>query len=281
MPKTWFVTGASRGIGAEVVMAALAAGDQVVATGRKPAQIAKIFEAYSDRVLAVELDVTKEAQAFVAVEAAIARFGRIDVLVNNAGYGQLGAFEANEAIDVEQQFATNVFGLFHVTRAVLPVMRRQRAGRILNISSVAGVVGFPDGSLYCSSKFAVEGFSESLAQEVAPFGILVTSVEPGVVHTEFLDDSSVRYGSGVIEDYAQFSADSAARWDELRQSRGSDPARLAAALITLVSVDKPPMHFPCGSDAIELIGGKLMTMRDEIDQWRELSSSTDMVVEGM
>jgi NAD(P)-dependent dehydrogenase (short-subunit alcohol dehydrogenase family) len=156
MTKTWFITGAARGIGAEVANAALAAGDQVVATGRNRAQIEKVFAAHADRVLAVELDVTNEEQAFAAVAAAVARFGRIDILVNNAGYGQLGAFEENEVADIERQFATNVFGTFHVTRAVLPVMRKQRAGRIFNLSSMGGVIGFPAASLYCSAKFAVE-----------------------------------------------------------------------------------------------------------------------------
>jgi NAD(P)-dependent dehydrogenase (short-subunit alcohol dehydrogenase family) len=162
MAKTWFITGAARGIGAEIVKAALAAGDQVVATGRNAASIEKTFGAHKDRILAQSLDVTSEAQALAAVEAALKRFGRIDVLVNNAGYGLLGAFEENVAKDIEQQYQTNVFGVLHVTRAVLPVMRKQRSGHIFNLSSIGGVVGYPCGAIYCSTKFAIEGFSESL-----------------------------------------------------------------------------------------------------------------------
>src|SRR4030095_2055085 len=204
MSKVWFITGASRGIGAEIAKAALASGDRVVATGRNRAQIEKAFAGH-ERLLAVELDVTDAAQAHRAVDAALAKFGRIDVLVNNAGYGQLGAFEENEAGDIEQQYATNVFGLFHVTRAVLPVMRRQRGGHVFNLSSMAGVLGFASASIYCSTKFAVEGFSESLAMEVAQFGIKITIVEPGFFRTDFLDTSSIRYGGKVVDEYVPSS----------------------------------------------------------------------------
>ncbi len=281
MIKTWFVTGAARGIGAEVVKAALAAGDNVVATGRKRAQVEKAFEAlepYPDRVLAVELDVTDEAQATAAVDAAVGRFGRIDVLVNNAGYGQMGAFEENEVGDIERQFATNVFGTLHVTRAVLPVMRKQRSGRIFNLSSVGGIVGFPGASIYCSTKFAIEGFSESLALELAQFNIHVTIVEPGFFRTDFLDGSSVRYGSKVIEDYARSSAEAKASYDSHNHQQAGDPAMLGSALVQLASMEKPPLRYVAGSDAVEWILGKETAMRNEIEQWRELSISTDGTV---
>jgi NAD(P)-dependent dehydrogenase (short-subunit alcohol dehydrogenase family) len=280
MIKTWFVTGAARGIGAEVVKAALSAGDNVVATGRKRAQVEKAFEAleaYSDRVLAVELDVTDESQAVAAVEAGVARFGRIDVLVNNAGYGQMGAFEENEVGDIERQFATNVFGTLHVTRAVLPVMRQQRAGRIFNLSSVGGIVGFPGASIYCSTKFAIEGFSESLALELAQFNICVTIVEPGFFRTDFLDGSSVRYGTKVIDDYVRSSAEAKASYDSHNHQQAGDPAKLGAALVKLASMEKPPLRYVAGSDAVEWILGKESAMRNEIEQWRELSVSTDAV----
>src|SRR4051794_9413226 len=178
MSKTWFVTGAARGIGASIVRAALAAGDRVVATGRDPEAIAASF-GRAEAVLALRLDVTGRQEVEAAVAAALERFGRIDVLVNNAGYGHFGMFEESTPEEAERQFATNVFGLFDLTRAVLPAMRRQRAGHVVNISSVAGIRGGPGGSLYCASKHAVEGFSESLAHEVSPFGIRITLVEPG------------------------------------------------------------------------------------------------------
>jgi NAD(P)-dependent dehydrogenase (short-subunit alcohol dehydrogenase family) len=280
MIKTWFVTGAARGIGAEVVKAALAAGDNVVATGRKRAQVEKAFETlepFAERGLAVELDVTSEEQATAAVEAAVARFGRIDVLVNNAGYGQMGAFEENEVGDIERQFATNVFGTLHVTRAILPVMRKQRAGRIFNLSSVGGIVGFPGASIYCSTKFAIEGFSESLALELAQFNIHVTIVEPGFFRTDFLDGSSVRYGAKVIEDYARSSAEAKASYDSHNHQQAGDPAKLGASLVRLASMEKPPLRYVAGSDAVEWILGKETAMRNEIEQWRELSVSTDAV----
>src|SRR5262249_18080017 len=270
-----FVTGAGRGIGLEVAKAALAAGDRVVATGRDRARVEQALAADPDRVLAVELDITVEAQAFRAVEAAVDRFGGIDVLVNNAGYGQLGAFEENDAADVERQFETNVFGTFHVTRAVLPAMRRQRAGRIFNVSSVGGVIGVEGGSIYCAAKFAVEGFSESLAQEVARFGIHVTIVEPGYFRTDFLDRSSARYGAKVIDDYARSSAELRANFDAHSHRQAGDPAKLAAALVILAGENQPPLRFPAGSDAVEWILGKLAAMRGEIDRGRELSVSTD------
>ena len=174
---------------------------------------------------------TDAAQAHRAVDAALAKFGRIDVLVNNAGYGQLGAFEENETGDIEQQYATNVFGLFHVTRAVLPVMRRQRGGHIFNVSSMAGVLGFASASIYCSAKFAVEGFSESLALEVAQFGINVTIVEPGFFRTDFLDGSSVRYGNKVVEDYVPSSTELKAAFDNHSYKQAGDPVKLGKALV--------------------------------------------------
>ncbi len=187
MNKVWFITGAARGLGAAIAKAALADGDRVVVSGRRIEPLENVFAEYGERVMAVALDVTDEAQALAAVETAVARFGRIDVLVNNAGYGQLAPFEDNFASDAAQQFATNVFGVFNVCRAVLPVMRQQRSGRVFNVSSMGGMVGMGGAALYCASKFAVEGFSESLVQEVTQFGIKVTLVEPGVFRTDFLD----------------------------------------------------------------------------------------------
>ena len=273
--KVWFITGASRGIGAEIVKAALAAGDNVIATGRNRVQIAATFKQHADQVLAVELDVSKELHAFAAVETAVERFGRIDVLVNNAGYGQLGVFEENSAAEIQRQYDTNVFGTFNVTRAALPVMRRQRSGHIFNVSSMGGAIGFPAAAVYCSTKFAVEGFSESLALDVADFGIHVTIVEPGFIRTDFLDSSSIRYGTRRVAGYEQISARLRAEYDSYNHQQSGDPAKLAAALLTLANSDQPPMRYAAGSDAFERITSKLAGMQSELHGYQKLSASVD------
>ena len=270
-PPTWFITGAARGIGAHTVQAALAAGHNVVATARSRLSITTTHA----HLLALDLDVTVEAQAHAAVQAAVARFGRIDVLVNNAGYGQLGLFEESSAANAQTQFDTNVFGLFHVTRAVLPVMRQQRAGRVLNISSIAGMRGRTGTALYSASKFAVEGFSEALAQEVAAFGIHVTIVEPGAFRTDFLDGQSMRYGSQTIVDYAAQSAQVAEGFGARNHLQPGDPARLAAVLLQLAAHPAPPLRLAAGSDAVEIVGAKIEALRAEWLAWRELSVTTD------
>ena len=279
MSKVWLITGAARGLGAEIAKAALVNGDRVVATGRKLAQVEKTFAEIGDRVLSLPLDVTSESQAVAAVEAAVERFGRIDVLVNNAGYGLLGMFEESTPEEIERQYATNVFGLMHVTRAVLPVMRRQRSGHIFNISSVGGQVSASGGSLYCSTKFAVEGLSEGLAAEVRPFGIHVTIVEPGYFRTDFLDGSSIRYGSRRVDDYATTSDSVRSFFEGRNHQQAGDPTKLAAALVTLASVEHPPVRWAAGSDAVESIEEKIGSLIGELDQWRELSLSTDLVAE--
>ena len=274
-PKTWFVTGAARGIGFEIARAALAAGDSVVATGRDRSRLEAAFAAWGERVLSLTLDVTDEAQAQAATIAAVERFGRIDVLVNNAGYGQLGLFEENEPGEIERQFATNVFGTFHVTRAVLPVMRRQRSGRIFNLSSMGGVLGFMGASVYCATKFAIEGFSESLAPEVEPFGIHVTLVEPGFFRTDFLDASSVRYGGRAIAAYAALSAEAKSTYAGHNHRQAGDPAKLGAALVELAAAAEPPLRYAAGSDAVDAILGSLAERQREIERWRALSVGTD------
>jgi NAD(P)-dependent dehydrogenase (short-subunit alcohol dehydrogenase family) len=209
----------------------------------------------------------------------VARFGRIDVLVNNAGYGQLGLFEESTAADAQAQFDTNVFGLFHVTRAVLPVMRQQRSGRVLNISSIAGMRGRTGTALYSASKFAVEGFSEALAQEVAAFGILVTIVQPGAFRTDFLDGQSMRTGSQPLAapaaDYAAQSAQVAEGFDARNHQQPGDPARLAEVLLQLAAHPAPPLRLAAGSDAVEIIGAKIEALRGELEAWRGVSVGTD------
>jgi NAD(P)-dependent dehydrogenase (short-subunit alcohol dehydrogenase family) len=271
-PLTWFITGAARGLGAHTVQAALAAGHNVVATARRRHRIT----ATHDRLLALDLDVTDEAQAHAAAQAAVARFGRIDVLVNNAGYGQMGLFEEVSAAQAQAQFDTNVFGLFHVTRAVLPVMRQQRAGHVFNLSSIGGIQGgYPGASLYCASKFAVEGFSEGLAQEVSVFGIKVTIVEPGFFRTDFLDAQSVRFGEVTVADYAAQSAEIRASYGAYNHQQPGDPARLAATLLQLADHPTPPLRFAAGSDAVAVVTAKVEALRAELQTWQALSVTTD------
>ena len=271
-PQTWLITGAARGIGAHTMQAALAAGHNVVATARSCHSIATTH----DRLLALDLDVTDEAQAKTAVQAAVARFGRIDVLVNNAGYGQMGLFEEVSSEQAQAQFDTNVFGLFHVTRAVLPVMRQQRAGRVLNLSSIGGIQGgYPGASLYCASKFAVEGFSEGLAQEVAAFGIQVIIVEPGFFRTDFLDAQSVRFGDIAVADYAAQSAELRFSYGAYNHQQPGDPARLATTLLQLAAHPTPPLRFAAGSDAVAVVSAKIDTLRAELQTWQALSVTTD------
>jgi NAD(P)-dependent dehydrogenase (short-subunit alcohol dehydrogenase family) len=275
MQKTWFITGASRGLGAEIAKAALAAGDRVVAAGRNRAAVSDRLGPNGDRLLSVELDVNNEAQAQAAVDATLARFGTIDVLVNNAGYGHLGLFEETSEQDVQAQFGTNLFGVFSVTRAVLPVMRTARAGRIFNVSSLAGMRGTAFGSLYCASKFALEGFSESLALEVAPFGILVTIVEPGPFRTDFLSAESIRFGAHALADYDERRPALRASFEQRDGRQPGDPAKLAAAVVRLAGEPAPPMRFVAGSIAFDSIKAKLVDMQAELEQWQPLSVGTD------
>lgn len=274
-PRTWFITGAARGLGAAIARAVLAAGDNVAVAGRHRDALIKVVGEDSDRVLSLALDVADLGAAQPAVEAALARFGRIDVLVNNAGYGDLSLFEESRPADVQAQYDTNVFGTMSVTRAVLPAMRAQRAGRIFNISSIGGIAGGESGTLYCASKFAVEGFSESLAAEVARFGIQVTIVEPGFFRTDFLEPTSVKHGSNPIPDYAQASADIKAFFDARSRNQAGDPAKLGQALLTLSQTPQQPTRWAAGSDAVAIVEAKIASLKVELDAWRDLSLSTD------
>lgn len=273
--KVWFITGANRGIGAEIAKAALAAGDSVVVTGRNVEQLRQKFN-YSDKALALALDVTDITQALDAVEATIKHFGRIDVLVNNAGYGQLGVFEEIPQADVERQFATNVFGLMNVTRAVLPLMRAQRSGRIFNLSSIGGALGFDAASVYCATKFAVEGFTESLALEVKGLGIEVNIVEPGFFRTDFLDSSSVQYGTGKVTDYQDYSTALEQAYNKVSHQQASDPAKLGQVLVQLAKTDILPLRYAAGSDAIDYLTTAYQRRLQELNDYKALSLSTDL-----
>lgn len=253
--RTWFITGASRGFGALIAGEALARGDAVVATARNPKTVIDRF-GHHPNLLAVALDVNDEGQAKAAAKAAVDRFGRIDVLVNNAGFGLLGAVEEASASEIEAVYRTNVFGLLAVTRAVLPQMREQRSGHVLNISSIGGYVGFQGWGVYCSTKFAVEGISESMAIELKPLGIHVTTVEPGFFRTDFLDETSLTTSPLVIEDYRETSGAMREFAGTANHGQPGDPERLAKAIITLVDSPNPPLRMPFGSDTVAAIEAK-------------------------
>ncbi|HDZ57778.1 MAG TPA: SDR family NAD(P)-dependent oxidoreductase [Pseudomonas xinjiangensis] len=275
MIKTWFITGAGRGLGFHIAQAALAAGDNVVATGRNSSKTAQAFGDCGNALLCLELDVSRENDIAHAVDKAVEHFGGIDVMVNNAGFGQLGPFEENTATDAQEQFAINVFGLFDMCRAVIPAMRSQGRGHIFNIASIAGLAGMGGASLYCASKFAVVGFSEALAQELAGFGIQVTVVAPGGFRTDFLDSTSARFGSQSLPDYANFSEKVRASSEKNNHNQPGDPAKLGKALVQLAMAPQAPVHFVVGSDALELATGKLASRKQELEKWRDLTISTD------
>lgn len=272
--KTWFITGASRGFGARIAEKALARGDVVVATARDPATVTSRLGP-QDTLLALRLDVDDPAEALAAAARAEARFGRIDVLVNNAGYGLVSAVEEATPAEIEALFRTNVFGLLNVTRAVLPVMRRHRSGRIVNLSSIGGYRAGPGFGVYSATKFAVEALTESLHAELKPLGIGVTAVEPGYFRTDFLDGSSLRFGATVIEDYAPTAgaARDIARQRNHRQP--GDPDRLAEIVLRLADSADLPVRLPLGSDTIAAIEAKHRSDAAIIAAWRTVAVSTD------
>jgi NAD(P)-dependent dehydrogenase (short-subunit alcohol dehydrogenase family) len=272
--RVWFITGASRGLGALIARAALDDGNAVVATGRDPAAIiARLGD--SPALLPLALDVSDESQAQAAVAAAVARYGRIDVLVNNAGIGLLGAVEESSDALVRRVFETNVFGLLNVTRAVLPVLRGQRAGHVINLSSVGGFESAAGFGVYCSTKFAVEGITEALHAELAPLGIHATVVEPGYFRTDFLDAVSLSVAPTVLEDYDATSGEVRRKARELNHNQPGDPLRLASAMLTLADATQPPLRLPLGTDTLGVIARKQAYVARETEAWRTLAASTD------
>lgn len=270
--KIWFITGSASGFGRALTETALERGDSVVATARQPKRLADLGQRYGDRLLALSLDVTQPLQIPTAVMRAIRAFGRIDVLVNNAGYGVFGAVEEVSPQAVRQQFETNVYGALEVTCAVLPHLRRQRSGHILNISSSGGLVGFAGAGIYCASKFALEGWSEALAQEVAPLGIRLTIVEPGAFRTTFND--ALQTPNRRIEDYRDTSGQML-QW--LRQMQGQqpgDPHKAAAAMMQVVEHPTPPLRLVLGADALEAVQAKLETVAAELADWQDVAINT-------
>jgi NAD(P)-dependent dehydrogenase (short-subunit alcohol dehydrogenase family) len=270
--KIWFITGAGRGMGVEFAKAALAAGDAVVATGRNPGAVIDAVGAAED-LLVVKLDVTSPADAEAAVKAAVDRFGRIDVLVNNAASFEAGYFEELTPEQIGRQLTVSLIGPMNVTRAVLPVMRKQRSGHVVTISSLAGLVGFEYNTAYAASKFGVDGWMESLAPEVEPFGIHTTVVNPGFFRTELLTKESTNYAPASIEDYAERNAAMRELYEGMDGRQPGEPAKLAQALLTIVDQEQPPFRFIAGADAIAQAEAKLAERQQQIDDYRDLSSS--------
>lgn len=273
--QVWFVTGSARGMGQAFVRAALDAGHAVVAAARRVDDVIDEFGAH-ERLLAVRLDVTSVDQAEAAVGEAVERFGGIDVLVNNAGASYKGYFEEMSPEQVAQQLAANLLGPMNVTRAVLPVMRRQRRGHLIAISSGAGLMGFEYSSVYAASKFGLEGWMGALAAEVAPFGIHTTVVNPGFFRTGLAGPASMVLPDRVIDDYAERSARQREWWQAQDGRQPGDPVKLADALVQLAALDPPPRRFVAGADVLALGERKIIELRAELDAHRELSSSLDL-----
>jgi NAD(P)-dependent dehydrogenase (short-subunit alcohol dehydrogenase family) len=263
MAKVWLVTGSARGLGRKIVEAALAAGEQVVATARNPRDLADLVERYGEQVRAVPLDVADFAAARAAVQATVDAFGRLDVLVNNAGFGHLAPFEQASEDDFRAQIDTNFYGVVNVTRAALPILRKQRSGHIIQISSVGGRLGMPGFSAYQSAKWAVGGFTEVLSKEVAPFGVKVTALEPGSMKTEVLEDYAPSVGA-IITLLGQFAG-----------NETSDPAKVAQIVLKLAYHEQPPEHLLLGSDALHYFGEADKARNASAAAWREVSVSTD------
>ena len=270
--KVWMITGAGRGMGVDITKAALAAGHYVVATGRNTDKVANAIGDAED-LLIVKLDVTKSNDAEFAVKTAVERFGRIDVLVNNAANFYAGFFEELTMEQIDMQLQTSLYGPMIVTRAVLPVMRRQRSGHIISISSTAGLTSFDFCSAYSASKFGLEGWMQALHSEVAPLGINTTTVNPGFFRTELLTEESTNYANQPIEDYKERREQQMQFWKGANGQQSGDPAKLAQALIKIACEEKPPLRFIAGADAIDTAEQVVATLQQQLNAFRELSSS--------
>jgi NAD(P)-dependent dehydrogenase (short-subunit alcohol dehydrogenase family) len=271
--RVWFITGAGRGMGADFAKAVLAAGHRLVATGRDPERLIQSLGP-SENLLVVKLDVTRRGDAQAAVKAAVERFGRIDVLVNNAASFEAGYFEELTPEQMDRQLATSLVGPMNVTRAVLPVMRRQRAGHVISISSSAGLgATFDFVSAYAASKFGLEGWMEALRAEVAPFGIHTTLVNPGFFRTDLLTEQSTSYAKASVPDYDERRTQQLAFWKSQNGQQSGDPDKLAQALLTIAAQEPPPRRFIAGADAIGTAEQKIAELREDIESNRALSSS--------
>jgi NAD(P)-dependent dehydrogenase (short-subunit alcohol dehydrogenase family) len=270
--KVWLITGAGRGMGSEIAKAALAAGNAVIATGRDSRSVAAAVGEHRD-LMTLKLDVTRPEDAQGAVDAALQRFGNIDVLVNNAGNFYAGFFEELTPEQVRSQIETLLFGPMNVTRAVLPVMRKQRSGLLLTISSTAGIAGPMFCAAYAAAKSGIEGWMESLTPELAPFGVRTMLVEPGFFRTQLLSATSTTYAQPTIEDYAERTRETVKAWSSMNGKQGGDPAKLAAAIVRLAGLKEPPTRFPAGADAVEVFEAKAKALLSQAEAHRALSSS--------
>ena len=271
----WFVTGAARGMGIDIAKAALAAGHSVAATARSEAKVTDVLDE-NENLLALSLDITDPVAAQAAVDATVARFGRIDALVNNAGTFQAGFFEEISDKAFRAQMETNFFGPLNVTRAVLPVMRKQRSGHVITFSSVAGLVGQDFTSAYSASKFALEGWMEALQHDVEPFGIATTIVEPGFFRTELLvEGASTVWADLSIDDYAERTEATIAGWRSMNGQQGGDPAKLAEALVTIAGLEEKPLRWMAGADSVASAEGKAKELLAQADVHRDLSTNLD------
>ncbi|WP_142686506.1 oxidoreductase [Chitinophaga polysaccharea] len=274
--KVWFVTGASKGLGRSLVKQLLSKGYKVAATSRNIEDLRKV--ATGDDFLPLAVDLKTESSVHAAVKETISRFGRIDVLVNNAGYGQVGSIEELSDAESRSNFDVNVFGLLNVTRSILPYMRAQQAGHILNISSIAGFTGgFPGFGIYCATKFAVDGLSESLAAEVKPFGISVTIVSPGYFRTDFLTSGSLGVPANQLDAYQSVRATQQVHQEEINGNQPGDPEKAVAAIIDIAAVENAPLHLFLGEDAYNLAYQKIAAIESDLEQWKEVTVGTAIV----
>jgi NAD(P)-dependent dehydrogenase (short-subunit alcohol dehydrogenase family) len=273
--KVWFVTGASKGLGLTLVKLLLKNGNKVVATSRIVDDLAKAVNQESENFLPLAVALTNEGNVAQAIEQTIEKFGRIDVIVNNAGYGLVGSFEEITDEEIRQNFDVNVFGTLNVIRKTVPFLRKQKSGHIINIASIAGYIGDGGFGSYTSTKFAVVGLSEALAAEVKPFGIHVTMIAPGLFRTNFLSKGSVMYTKQEIEAYQSVRDLSVFLDNEIDGKQEGDPEKAAEAMVRIASEENPPLHLLLGSDAYKAVSEKLSTLQKEFDQWKEVSTSTD------
>lgn len=274
--KVWFVTGASKGLGLTLVKKLLADGHYVTATSRNIAELQKAISEENETFLPLEVDLVNENSVEAAVAKTIKKFERIDVVVNNAGYGQLGTLEEITDLESRQNFDTNVFGSLNIIRKTMPYLRRQKSGFIINIASIGGLTGeFAGWGIYCATKFAVVGFTEALAAEVKELGVNATVVYPGYFRTDFLTGGSLRTPKTEIEEYSAARQLQTAHETDINGNQPGDPEKAAFALIELVSMENPPIHLVLGSDAFSIAGDKLNALQNEISEFKKLSTSTD------
>ena len=278
MSKVWLITGSSRGLGRALAEAVLAAGDKLVATARTPSQLDDLVKRYGNQVLPVALDVTDEKAANNAIKTAFDSFGRLDVLANNAGYGDVGSIEDTSLADFRAQIETNLFGVVNVTKTAIPFLREQSSGHILQFSSIGGRIGPPGRAAYAAAKWGVEGFSEVLAKEVGPLGIKVTIIEPGGFRTDFAGASTT-----LREGHPEYDSTVGAMIRFQREHNGSqpgDPAKAAAVIIHVTGIEDPPLRLLLGSDAVNGAEKSDLARIEADKKWRDLSLSTDFEVGG-